>query len=410
MVRSPIGKASQIGPGPALTRHRTRVSSSSLLDPLRRALDKAARVKTVLVIFGTRPEAIKMAPVIAELGRQRRRARTIVCVTSQHRRMLDQVMKLFRLRSAIDLNLMEEDQRLESLSARALVRVAQVLERTRPDLVLVQGDTTTAMIAALAAFYRRIPVGHVEAGLRTRDRYRPFPEEVNRRIITTLASYHFAPTRWAVRNLVAEGVPRSTIFLTGNTVVDALRMILRRKPRTRLAYPTEPGRRLVLVTAHRRESFGAPLENICRGLRELVERHPDIEMVYPVHLNPNVRRSVYDLLARHPRIHLIDPVDYETLVRLMARCYLILTDSGGIQEEAPVLGKPVLVLRSKTERPEAIEAGTARLVGTEPARILREAGRLLRDRRAYLKMARASSPFGDGHAARRIVRVILGRR
>lgn len=367
-------------------------------------------MKTILVIFGTRPEAIKMAPVVAALRRERRRARTIVCVTSQHRRMLDQVMSLFGMRSDIDLNLMEEDQRLESLSARALVRLAGVLEETRADVVLVQGDTTTAMVAALAAFYRHIPVGHVEAGLRTRDRYHPFPEEINRRIISTLASYHFAPTRQAVSNLLAESVPRSTIFLTGNTVVDALKMILRRKPRAHLPYPSVPGRRLVLVTAHRRESFGRPLEDICRALRQLVERHPDIEIVYPVHLNPNVRRPVFRLLARHPRIHLIEPVDYETQIRLMQRAYVILSDSGGIQEEAPVLGRPVLVLRTKTERPEAVAAGTALLVGTEPARILREANRLLRDRRAYLRMVRAASPFGDGRAAARIVRVILAKR
>lgn len=362
----------------------------------------------VLTIYGTRPEAIKLAPVVLELRRHAARLESLVCVTAQHRQMLDQVNALFGIEPDVDLDLMTEDQALEDLTAAVVQRLTPVLRDIRPELVLVQGDTTTVMAAALACFYQRIPLGHVEAGLRTSDLFDPFPEEMNRRVTSVLARYHFAPTERARRVLLAEGHAPDSVLLTGNTVVDALKLILRSAPPPVL--PLSPnGRRLLLVTAHRRENFGAPLESICQALSDLVDRHEDVEVVYPVHLNPNVRRVVFRYLSGHPRIHLLDPVDYVELAHLLARCYLVLTDSGGIQEEAPVVGKPVLVMRRETERPEAIEAGTARLVGTDRATIVRETERLLADESAYQRMARAQSPFGDGHAAERIVGFLLSR-
>jgi UDP-N-acetylglucosamine 2-epimerase (non-hydrolysing) len=275
-------------------------------------------------------------------------------------------------------------------------------------VVLVQGDTTTVMITALAAFYQRIPVGHVEAGLRTQDRYNPFPEEINRRLAGVLATYHFAPTARAAAALRDEQVPESNIFVTGNTVVDALLMTVERPVRLELDFNPD-GHQLILVTAHRRESFGAPFESLCLALRDLAQRHAEVEIVYPVHLNPNVRRPVERILAQQPRVHLLEPLRYEQFVHLMAHAYLILTDSGGIQEEAPVLGKPTLVMRETTERPEAVEAGTTRLVGTDRRRIVEEAERLLHDRESYRSMAQAGSPFGDGRAAERIVSILLSR-
>lgn len=367
---------------------------------------------TVLSIVGTRPEAVKMAPVIKALAVQPG-VRALVCATAQHREMLDQVFDLFAIRPDVDLNLMQPNQTLPALTALALTRVSQALQDLQPDLVLAQGDTTTVMVAGLASFYAQVAMGHVEAGLRTHQRYSPFPEEMNRRLVGALATLHFAPTPRAVAALQAEGVPAQNIFLTGNTVVDALQSIAA-QPFTpdsalsaRLAQTT--GRRLLLVTAHRRENFGAPFVSICQGLRQLVERNADVELIYPVHLNPQVREPVFRILAGHERIHLIDPVEYRTLVYLLKRCTLVLTDSGGIQEEAPVLGKPVLVLRRDTERPEGIEAGNARLVGTEQADIVREAERLLHDAAAYGAMAQATSPYGDGHAAARIVEAIVTR-
>ena len=308
---------------------------------------------------------------------------------------------------------MQPNQTLPALTALALTRVSQTLQDLQPDLVLAQGDTTTVMVAGLASFYAQVAMGHVEAGLRTHQRYSPFPEEMNRRLVGALATLHFAPTPRAVAALQAEGVSAQNIFLTGNTVVDALQSIAA-QPFTpdaalsaRLAQTA--GRRLLLVTAHRRENFGAPFVSICQGLRQLVERNADVALIYPVHLNPQVREPVFRILAGHERIHLIDPVEYRTLVYLLKRCTLVLTDSGGIQEEAPVLGKPVLVLRRDTERPEGIEAGNARLVGTEQADIVREAERLLHDAAAYQAMAQATSPYGDGHAASRIVEAIVTR-
>ena len=367
---------------------------------------------TVLSIVGTRPEAVKMAPVIKALAVQPG-VRALVCATAQHREMLDQVFDLFAIHPDVDLNLMQPNQTLPALTALALTRVSQTLQDLQPDLVLAQGDTTTVMVAGLASFYAQVAMGHVEAGLRTHQRYSPFPEEMNRRLVGALATLHFAPTPRAVAALQAEGVPAQNISLTGNTVVDALQSIAA-QPFTpdaalsaRLAQTA--GRRLLLVTAHRRENFGAPFVSICQGLRQLVERNADVALIYPVHLNPQVREPVFRILAGHERIHLIDPVEYRTLVYLLKRCTLVLTDSGGIQEEAPVLGKPVLVLRRDTERPEGIEAGNARLVGTEQADIVREAERLLHDATAYQAMAQATSPYGDGHAASRIVEAIVTR-
>ena len=365
--------------------------------------------RTVLSVFGTRPEAVKMAPVVRELA-ARPGVRSLVCVTAQHREMLDQVLDTFEIRPDYDLGLMRERQDLAQLAAGVLTALSPVLDEVRPDAVLVQGDTTTAMAAALAAFYRRVPVGHVEAGLRTGDRYSPFPEEINRRMVGVAATWHFAPTERAAGALRAEGVDPGDIFVTGNTVVDALLTVVRERPEAAPEIPGVNGReRLVLVTAHRRENFGAPLEGICAALRTLVERHEDLRIVYPVHLNPEVREPVRRLLADHPRITLLPPLGYAPFAHLIRRATLILTDSGGIQEEAPAFGTPVLVLRRDTERPEAIEAGTARLVGTDPAAIVAEAERLLDDPAAYAAMARAGNPFGDGTAARRIVDILLER-
>ncbi|MFQ5914697.1 MAG: non-hydrolyzing UDP-N-acetylglucosamine 2-epimerase [Nitrospinota bacterium] len=375
----------------------------------------------VLTIFGTRPEAIKMAPVVRELEKFPGQIESWVCVTAQHREMLDQVLSLFGIRPHADLNLMEEGQSLASLTSRAVCALSEMLEDRKPDLVLVQGDTTTAMVAGLAAFYGKIPLGHVEAGLRTRCRYSPFPEEMNRRLLGALATCHFAPTERAAAALQGEGVPEENVFVTGNTVIDALHWLRGRPPSpecvrflTSLGLSTEGdvsrnGFRTLLVTAHRRESFGKPLADVYRALKSIVCRNPDVQLVYPVHRNPNVRRTVLEVLAGDSRIHLVDPLPYESMVHLMARSYLILTDSGGLQEEGPALGKPVLVLREETERPEGVEAGTAKVVGTDPAAIVEKAERLLHDLEAYRRMARSVSPYGDGHAAERIVQIVRER-
>jgi UDP-N-acetylglucosamine 2-epimerase (non-hydrolysing) len=375
----------------------------------------------VLSIFGTRPEAVKMAPVVRELSRYRGEIESCVCVTAQHREMLDQVLALFQITPDLDLDLMEENQSPAAFAARAMGSLTEALEKTRPHLVLVQGDTTTAMVAGLAAFYGRIPVGHVEAGLRTHSRYSPFPEEMNRRLLGALGSYHFAPTRRAAEALEREGIPQEAIFVTGNPVIDALRWISTRAPASETIQflaslgmdagggETENGLRTLLLTAHRRESFGRPLVEICRAVKALVRRNPDVQIVYPVHPNPNVRRAAFSHLADDRRIHLVDPLPYETLVHLMVRSYLILTDSGGLQEEGPAVGKPVLVLREETERPEGVEEGAAKLVGTDAAVILEEAERLLRDPEAYHRMACAVSPYGDGQAAGRIVKIVRER-
>jgi len=359
----------------------------------------------VLLVFGTRPEAIKMAPIHRVLQARGETFVCRVCVTAQHRQLLDSVLDVFAIRPDDDLDVMVAEQTLEDVTAAVLQRLAAVLRAERPDLVLVQGDTTTAMAAALGAYYQKIAVGHVEAGLRTGDVYSPFPEEMNRRIVTRLARYHFAPTEAARANLAREGVDPAAIAVTGNTVIDALLMAAERAramPAPEAAAGIDWIRRVVLITGHRRENFGAPFRNVCAAFRTLAHRYGEVEFVYPVHLNPNVRRPVGEILSGLPNFHLIEPLDYLAFVWAMDRCHLVITDSGGVQEEAPSLGKPVLVTRENTERPEGIEAGTARLVGTDPARIVGEAARLLDDRAAYEAMSRAVNPYGDGHAAERI--------
>jgi UDP-N-acetylglucosamine 2-epimerase len=369
---------------------------------------KGGIVLKVLLVFGTRPEAIKMAR-LAQIMRADPRIDLRICVTAQHRQMLDQVLDWFGIIPDVDLDLMQPDQTLADLTARALSGVSREIAQSAPDVLLVQGDTTTAMIAGLAAFYQRIPVGHVEAGLRTYDNANPFPEEANRRIISVFAAYHFAPTQRAADALLSErGINPSRVYLTGNTVVDALKWTLNQPHALSLPIPLDqPDERLILVTAHRRESFGAEFEQICAALRQIVERHPGARLIYPVHLNPNVRKPVFDLLAGVDRVHLIDPLPYPDLVHLMAKSDIVLTDSGGIQEEAPALGKPVLVMRRTTERPEAVEAGSARLVGTETDAILSAVEELLHDESVYRAMANAVSPFGDGSAAQQIIDILL---
>ncbi len=360
---------------------------------------------TIIVVFGTRPEAIKMAPIVREL-RARAEIRTVVCVTSQHRQMLDQVLEVFDIRPDHDLDVMLPSQGLGELTARILTRMESVLASERPQFLLVQGDTTTTFAASLAAFYQQIPVGHVEAGLRTYDRYAPFPEELNRCLTTRLASIHFAPTSRNKAALLREGIAERDIVVTGNTVIDALQWTAARH---HFATGSGPGRRRILVTTHRRENWGSLLENICLAVRDVLAERHDVEVVIPVHLNPRVRDTVQRLLASTERVSLIEPLDYVSFVGEMARCHLVLTDSGGVQEEAPALGKPVLVLRNETERQEAIDAGTAKLVGPNHAAIVRETLRLLDDPDEYNRMARAVNPYGDGHASGRIVRSLLQR-
>ncbi len=353
----------------------------------------------VLSVFGTRPEAIKMAPVVAELNRRSDVFDARVCVTAQHREMLDQVLEFFEIRPDVDLDIMRSNQTLGQITSDVLGGLDPILEEIKPNLVLVHGDTTTTMAAAMASFYRRIAVGHVEAGLRTHDMYYPFPEEMNRVLADAISTLHFAPTGTSLENLLAAGVARDSVFVTGNTVIDALIAVA---SDSRLPDSPVPGDgRLILVTAHRRENFGAPLTNACRALREVVDRHGDVRIVYPVHLNPNVQRVAHEVLGGHERIHLLEPVPYPVLVRLMKDAYIVVTDSGGIQEEAPSLGKPVLVLRNETERPEAVDAGTVRIVGTDTENVRGEIERLLTDPSAYARMAEAANPYGDGLAARR---------
>ena len=371
-----------------------------------------------LSVFGTRPEAIKLAPVIRALEARPDRVASRVCVTAQHRTMLDEVLKLFGVVPDYDLNVMQESQTPAQVAARVLARLEPVLAQEKPDWVLVQGDTTSVMAATIAAFYSRVKVGHVEAGLRTRNKLYPFPEEINRRIAGAVADLHFAPTARARCNLLREGVAEDTIFVTGNPVIDALKWVAGRPLQqgasgsalSELASVADSSdkERLILVTAHRRENFGEPLANICRALREIVETYRDVYVVYPVHPNPNVTGPVYQQLGAIPRVTLLPPLDYLLMVHLMKRCYLVLTDSGGIQEEAPSLGVPVLVLRDVTERLEAVEAGTVRVVGTGADQIVSETCRLLDDRQAYVVMARAVNPYGDGRAADRIAAVLLG--
>jgi UDP-N-acetylglucosamine 2-epimerase (non-hydrolysing) len=359
-----------------------------------------------LVLFGTRPEAIKMAPIVKKFEELQEKIRTIVCVTGQHRQMLDQILDTFGISPHIDLDLMQENQSLASLSSRTMTALDAVLDKTQPDVMLVQGDTTTAMIGALAAHYHQIPVGHIEAGLRTDHRYDPFPEEMNRRLISVLSQYHFAPTRESETSLLNEGHPRESIFMTGNTVVDALLWVLDNRKSSVTDFFTD-GKRGILVTAHRRENFQGPLRNICNALIKISQKFDDVEILYPVHLNPNINKPVHDLLSGVPGIRLVEPLPYEDLVQAMSQAYLIMTDSGGIQEEAPALGKPVLVMRETTERPEGVEAGVSKIVGTGEKSITDNANLLLTDDKAYEKMARAVNPYGDGQAADKIAHALL---
>lgn len=368
----------------------------------------------VLSIFGTRPEAIKMAPVIKELEKHPDRFKSIVCVTAQHRQMLDQVLELFEIKPDYDLDIMKPGQDLFDVTCSVLKGLKPVLEKEKPDIVLVHGDTTTTMAAALAAYYSRIRVGHVEAGLRTGNKYAPFPEEINRRVAGALTDLHFAPTDKSRSNLLAEGVPEASIFVTGNTVIDALLAVaervetdeaLRSRFEDQFSF-LDPDKRLILVTGHRRENFGEGFEQICSALAEIARQSPDVEILYPVHLNPNVQEPVRRILGTLPQVHLIEPLDYLPFVYLMERCCLIITDSGGVQEEAPSLGKPVLVMRDTTERPEALAAGTVKLVGTNREKIVAETLLLLNDSAAYEAMGKSHNPYGDGCAASRIVAVL----
>ena len=367
----------------------------------------------ILSVFGTRPEAIKMAPVVRALNAADG-VEALVCVTAQHRRMLDQVLEIFDIHPDFDLDIMQDGQGLADITQAVLGGLPAVFDACRPDRVLVHGDTTTTFAAALAAYYQKLPVGHVEAGLRTGDRYAPFPEEINRRLADVLSDLHFAPTETAAKNLRREGVEATRISVTGNTVIDALLHTTERlsedadlRARAEAEIPVlDPRRRMILVTGHRRENFGEGFERICAALSRLAERD-DVEIVYPVHLNPKVREPVLRLLGGRDNIHLIAPQDYLTFVRLMEKSHFVITDSGGIQEEAPSLGKPVLVMRELTERPEAIAAGTVKLVGTDTDAIIDESALLLDDEAVYNTMSRAHNPYGDGAAGQRIVEEIL---
>jgi len=361
---------------------------------------------SIMTVFGTRPEAVKMAPVVLRL-RESEDFVPVVVVTAQHREMLDQVTRLFGITPDRDLDIMRPEQSLVDIATRALAGLDRVLEEVRPAMVLVQGDAHTTFIGALAAFYRQIPVGHIEAGLRTHDKYQPFPEEINRRLTSVMTDLHFAATPAGKGNLVREGVPQGAVVVTGNTVIDALRIV---KDQSGLpavpGIPSLNGRRMLLVTTHRRENWGDPMREIYLGLVDLLERFKDVEVVFSVHPNPAVRRVVAEVLHGHGRAHLIEPPEYGPWVQLMKQAYLILTDSGGIQEEATALGRPALVLRQVTERPEGVEAGTLRLVGTNRRRIVEEASRLLTDASAYGVMAQARNPYGDGRASERIVQAL----
>ena len=372
----------------------------------------------ILVVFGTRPEAIKLAPVIKAMEKTSEIKR-VVCVTSQHREMLDQVLGLFEIVPDYDLGIMKEDQTLFDITVEGLRKIEDILEKEIPDIILVQGDTTTTFLASLAAYYLKIKIGHIEAGLRTRDKFNPFPEEMNRRLTDCLADLYFAPTEKAKTNLMREGVEGDKIFVTGNTVIDALLMTIEKQKDPKLQKVFEQqfhnnyrisfdSKKLILVTGHRRESFGKELENICNGLKKIAQSNQDVRIIYPVHLNPNVQGPVRKILTHVKNVYLIEPLGYHSFVWLMNRAYLILTDSGGIQEEAPSLGKPVLVMRERTERMEGIEAGTAKLVGTDCERIFSETMKLIEDQKLYDAMAKTVNPYGDGKASERILEVLMG--
>lgn len=380
-------------------------------------------MKTILLIFGTRPEAIKMAPLVKEFQRYSDDYKTVVCVTGQHREMLDQVLQIFEIKPDYDLNIMKQGQDLYDVTARVLVGLRDVLKAVSPDVVLVHGDTTTSMAAALAAFYQQIPVGHVEAGLRTHNIYSPWPEEINRQLTGRIATYHFAPTPLSRQNLLNEGVEPAHIHVTGNTVIDALYWVVDRIKSDRALSQTlseellhggydvnrlSQGKKLVLITGHRRENFGDGFIRICKAIKTLVEQYPEVDFVYPMHMNPNVRKPIHEAFdgRSYDNMYFIEPLEYLSFVYLMEKSTIVLTDSGGIQEEAPGLGKPVLVMRDTTERPEALEAGTVKLVGTDYDKIVSEVSRLIDDPLYYKTMSEAVNPYGDGKACERIVEIL----
>mgnify|MGYP002263797029 CR=1 FL=1 len=375
-------------------------------------------MKKVMLVFGTRPEAIKMAPLVKEFQKQKERIETVVCVTGQHREMLDQVLEIFDIKPDYDLNIMKQGQDLYDVTARVLTGMREVLKEVKPDVVLVHGDTTTSTAAALATFYQQIPVGHVEAGLRTHNIYSPWPEEMNRLLTGRLATYHFSPTPLSRNNLIKESIDDRNIIVTGNTVIDALYWVVDKiKNNKELNNELENvlskagydvnrlnnGKKLVLITGHRRENFGEGFLHICKAIRELAALHPEMDIVYPVHLNPNVQKPVYELLSGVDNVYLISPLDYLPFIYAMQHSTLLLTDSGGVQEEAPSLGKPVLVMRNTTERPEAVEAGTVKLVGTDAEAIVSNVTELLRNKELYRRMSETHNPYGDGHACERIL-------
>ena len=364
----------------------------------------------LMTIFGTRPEAIKMCPLVLEMGKYPDYIEPIVAVTAQHREMLDQVLELFNIKPDYDLNIMASGQTLYDITTRALTGLKEVIEEAKPDMVLVHGDTTTTFAGALAAFYAQVPVGHVEAGLRTGNKYSPYPEEMNRKLTGSIADMHFAPTSTSKANLLKENVNPETILVTGNTVIDALETTVKADYEFADAEFNKifaRGNRLILMTTHRRENLGEPMRNVYKALRKVLETHADVEAIFPVHKNPKVREIVEEELGGLARVHLIEPMDYEPFANLMGKVDIVLTDSGGIQEEAPALGKPVLVLRDTTERPEAVDAGTVKLIGTEYEDVLRETNLLLDDAEHYKKMSEATNPYGDGKACERIIRAIL---
>jgi UDP-N-acetylglucosamine 2-epimerase (non-hydrolysing) len=373
----------------------------------------------VMTIFGTRPEAVKLAPIIKKLEKEKDYFNSVICVTAQHREMLDQVLNLFDIKPNYDLNVMKPNQNLFELTSNVLMGLKPVLEKENPDIVLVQGDTTTVFVASLSAFYLKIKVGHVEAGLRTFNKYSPFPEEINRKLTTCLTDYHFAPTKTSKENLIKENVDDKNIIVTGNTVIDALFMTLDKLEKDEInnnlskkvseikslcqKISNNYNSKIILVTGHRRENFGQGFENICKAIKDIAKNNNNIQIIYPVHLNPNVREPVIRIIGDLDNVHLIDPLDYEPFVYLMNKSYLILTDSGGIQEEAPSLGKPVLVMRDTTERPEAVIAGTVKLVGTDRDLIVNETLRLINNKENYNKMSKSHNPYGDGKASERII-------
>jgi len=361
-------------------------------------------MKKVMLVFGTRPEAIKMCPLVNEL-KKRKNIKTIVCVTGQHRQMLDQVLETFDVVPDYDLSIMKDKQTLFDITTNILIKIKEVLEKETPDVVLVHGDTSTTFVTALACFYLHIPVGHVEAGLRTYDIYSPYPEEFNRQAVSIVAEYNFAPTEKAKKNLLKEGKNINKIWITGNTVIDALKTTVK-KDYTHPELEWAKGSRLIFITAHRRENQGEPMHHMFRAIRRVMEEHPDVKALYPIHMNPIVRKAADEELGNCDRIHIIDPIEVFDCHNIMAKSYLILTDSGGIQEEAPSLGKPVLVMRDTTERPEGIEAGTLKLVGTDEEVIYKNFKRLLEDKEAYNKMAQANNPYGDGYACKRIADIL----